>query len=147
MFGYFHFRLSKNIIAQIASDVDVMTKAGSLAGYRRLAARLRDRGFQEDHSAGAPICRSVGHGVLVDVMPTDPKILGFATRWYAKDIETARDYDLESKQLIRLVTPVLFITTKPDAFDGCGKQDHVMSHDLEDVISVLDGRPEIVADI
>jgi hypothetical protein len=132
---------------RVTRDVDVITEVGSLADYHRLGSRLRDQGFQEDQSAGAPICRWVGHGVLVDVMPTDPRILGFTNRWYAKAIETAQDYELESKQIIRLVTPVLFIATKLDAFDGRGKQDYVMSHDMEDVISVLDGRPELVAEI
>ncbi len=36
-------------------DVDVITEVGSLAEYHRLGDRLRDRGFQEDHSAGAQI--------------------------------------------------------------------------------------------
>ena len=33
------------------------------------------------------------------------------------------------------------------AFYGRGQGDFLMSHDLEDIVAVLDGRPEIVEDI
>jgi hypothetical protein len=40
--------------------------------------------------------------------------------------------------------------SRPDAvvqFLSCQRDDVVASHDLEDIVAVLDGRPEIVADI
>ncbi len=128
-------------------DVDVITEVGSLADYHRLGDRLRDRGFQEDHSAGAPICRWLGHSILLDVMPTDPKILGFTNRWYAEAIKAAQRYEIDNGRTIRLVTPEYFIATKLNAFKGRGEEDYEMSHDLEDIISVIDGRPEIVREI
>ena len=45
------------------------------------------------------------------------------------------------------VTPALFIATKLEAFHGRGGDDVVASHDLEDIIAVVDGRPEIVGDV
>lgn len=57
-------------------DVDVLAKIGSASEYRELEKRLRERGFEVDSTKGAPICRWVGHGVLLDVMPTDEQILG-----------------------------------------------------------------------
>jgi len=48
---------------------------------------------------------------------------------------------------IGLVKPAYFIATKLDAFAERGKGDYLESHDLEDVLSVVDGRPEIVDDI
>ena len=60
-------------------DVDVIVEVASLVEYYRISESLRDRGFFEDQSEQAPICRWAGHGVLLDVMPTDPGILGFGS--------------------------------------------------------------------
>lgn len=46
-----------------------------------------------------------------------------------------------------MVTASYFLTTKLAAFDGRGAGDYVLSHDMKDIISVLDGRPEIVAEV
>lgn len=51
-------------------DVDMIVEVGSLAEYYRLADRLRERGFSEDQSADAPVCRWVSPPVRLDVMPT-----------------------------------------------------------------------------
>jgi len=37
--------------------------------------------------------------------------------------------------------------TKLDAFDGRGKGDYIMSHDIEDIVAVLDGRKTIFNEI
>ena len=45
---------------------------------------------------------------------------------------------------IRLITAPCFVATKLDAFRERGKGDYLASHDFEDVLSVVDGRPELV---
>ena len=39
------------------------------------------------------------------------------------------------------------IATKIEAFRGRGGDDHQLSHDLEDLVAVVDGRPELIAEI
>lgn len=51
------------------------------------------------------------------------------------------------KYKIRLVTAPYFLATKLEAFHGRGKSDFQMSHDLEDIVTVIDGRPEIVEEV
>ena len=63
-------------------DVDVIVEVASLIEYHRLAKRLRELGFSEDQSPDAPICRWRAGGVLLDVMPTHPEIMGFGNEWY-----------------------------------------------------------------
>lgn len=58
-------------------DVDVITEVASLGDYYRLSEHLRERGFREDQSPDAPICRWVAAGLVLDVMPTKREILGF----------------------------------------------------------------------
>jgi hypothetical protein len=128
-------------------DVDTITETASITEYHKLGKRLRARGFDVDQSEGAPICRWAGHGIILDVMPIDEKVLGFSNYWYASAIETARALTLPSGASIKLIDAVHFLATKLAAFDGRGDEDYVMSHDLEDAICVLDGRPELEDEI
>ncbi|MHB8744477.1 MAG: hypothetical protein ACYC9L_15330 [Sulfuricaulis sp.] len=43
-----------------------------------------------------------------------------------------------------MVTAPYFLVTKLAAFDNQGKGDRATSHDMEDIVAVLDGRPEII---
>ena len=74
-------------------------------------------------------------------------MLGFSNRrWYPTAIATAPTLQISGHD-VRVVTPVLFIATKLEAFHGRGGDDVIASHDLEDIIAVVDGRPEIVGDV
>ena len=54
---------------------------------------------------------------------------------------------LPDKKQIRMVSAPYFLITKLEAFDGRGGGDYLMSHDIEDIIAVLDGRPEIIDEV
>jgi len=131
----------------LTRDVDTLAEVGTAAEYRDLECRLRERGFEVDSSRGAPTSRWVDHGILLDVMPTDERILGFGNIWYESAVRTAAPYDLQSGATIRLIDPVHFLATKLEAFAGRGGKDFVTSHDLEDVVCVLDGRPGLEDEI
>lgn len=128
-------------------DVDAIVRTDSLADYHRLGKALRDKGFAEDTSDGAPVCRWRTDNVVFDVMPTDEAILGFGNRWYEDAIETAGGYTLPSGRSIRFATAPYFLATKLEAFHGRGEGDYLASEDMEDIVSVLDGRPELVDEI
>ena len=125
-------------------DVDLIVHAAVRADYRRVEISLRERGFANDTSADAPICRWRVGAVIVDVMPTLSEILGFSNRWYPLALATARRARLPSGTMIRLVSPPVFIATKFVAFDDRGHGDYLFSHDLSDLISVVDGRSELL---
>jgi hypothetical protein len=126
---------------RVTRDVDTVTEIASIAEYYEMGQRLRGRGFEVDPSKDSPICRWIGHGILLDVMPTDESILGFTNCWYASAIKTAERFVLPNDMSIRLIDASHFLATKLVAFDGRGEEDYVMSHDLEDIICVIDGRP------
>jgi predicted nucleotidyltransferase len=128
-------------------DVDAITELASLGDYHRLSGELRKRGFKEDQSPDAPVCRWVAAGVVLDIMPTSLEVLGFGNRWYQSALDSAASVELPSGRSIRMVTAPYFLTTKLDAFVGRGMGDYLMSHDMEDIVAVLDGRSEIVNDI
>jgi hypothetical protein len=85
-------------------DVDVITEIASLDEYYRLAEQLREKKFQEDQSPGAPICRWVSGGLILDVMPTSEEILGFSNEWYVPAMADARKITLPSGKKITMVT-------------------------------------------
>ena len=116
----------------------------SLGDYYALSERLREKGFSEDRSEGAPICRWKGHDVVLDVMPTHSGVLGFGNERYQPALDAAMLTTLPSGKRIRMVTAPYFLVTKLAAFDDRGQGDYLMSHDIEDLVAVLDGRPEVV---
>jgi predicted nucleotidyltransferase len=128
-------------------DVDVIVEIASRVEYYRLEEELRSRGFKQDMSENAPVCRWLVDAIKVDIMPTQEDILGFSNRWYLPAIKNADHVELEKELAIQLVTPPYFLATKIEAFTGRGGGDYMASHDMEDIITVLDGRPEIVSEI
>lgn len=132
---------------RVTRDVDTIVQAGSLAEYHKLSEKLRKQGFKEDISDGVPLCRWVGDNVVLDVMPTDEKVLGFSNRWYPIAMQMAEPAKLPSGKRIQLVSAPCFLVTKLEAFDGRGKGDYQLSHDMEDIIAVLDGRPELFDEV
>lgn len=125
-------------------DVDIVAQVANTAGYHALEAQLRSKGFVQDMSAKAPICRWSYQGVAVDVMPTDKSILGFANRWYPLAIAYANYFELDAQNTIRLIAAPFFIATKLEAFEDRGKSDLLLSHDMEDIVTVIDGRPTLI---
>jgi hypothetical protein len=127
-------------------DVDVIVEVASYAEYARFSKRLRNLGFSEDSSEGAPICRWLIDHMKLDVMPTDETILGFSNHWYKPAIKAAEVVTLNGFEL-KVVTTPYFIGTKLEAFRGRGKGDFYASSDLEDIVTVLDGRPTILKEV
>lgn len=75
-------------------DVDMIIHATARADYQKIEAALRERGFVNDTSRDAPICRWRVGGVTVDVMPTLKEILGFSNPWYPHALATAQATNL-----------------------------------------------------
>jgi hypothetical protein len=130
--------------ARTTLDVDAIAEITSYAEYARFGERLRALGFAEDINEGAPLCRWVQRTTILDVMPLDEKVLGFSNRWYSAAMETAARYAIANDLEMRVVTAPYFLATKMEAFHGRGRRDFLGSHDIEDLIYVVDGRQEII---
>lgn len=129
-------------------DVDVIVGVTTRGQYHRWEERLRALGFSPDTRPAAPICRhQAPDGVVLDLMPTEESILGFSNRWYLTAIETAEWYELAPGLRIRIANAPAFLGTKWIALDQRGHGDALMSHDFEDIATVIAGRPEVIDDI
>lgn len=98
----------------------------------------------QDPSPEATVCRWRVDGVAVDLMPTQEEILGFTNQWYRMGVSTAQTLTLPSGVPIRVLRAPEFIATKLEAFYGRGGGDYLFSHDMGDIISVVDGRASLL---
>lgn len=128
-------------------DTDVICEVTGRVKYFRLGARLRDLGFKEDTTPGAPLCRWRSDLGILDVMPTDEAILGFSNRWYHRAVETSVWTEIGEALRIRLVSPPMFLATKLAAFEGRGRGDLMRSHDIEDILAVVAYREELPREV
>lgn len=134
--------------ARPTGDVDVVVSVRNRSEYHEVGEDLRRLGFREDTAEDAPICRWVSDGrshdrLVLDVMPVEEDVLGFTNPWYAPAFQAAQLVPLDAEIIVRAVTAPYFIATKLEAFRTRGAGQYLSSHDLEDIIVVVDGRPEL----
>lgn len=132
---------------RVTDDVDVIIKVTTRLDDYAFADRLRRSGLSECTDDGAPICRWVYDGILVDVMPTDGSVLGFKNAWFADALEHADVVPFTGGHTLRIISPPYFCCTKLEAFLDRGGSAYFESHDLEDVIAVVDGRPTLLDEV
>jgi len=128
-------------------DVDAIVAVVSLAEYQRVGGALRERGFAQTLEGGEPPYRWTYAGLKLDLMPTEPGILGFSNRWYGAVLRSAVMVVIGGGVAVRIADAPSFVATKLEAFLDRGGGDYLSSHDLEDVLSVVDGRPELAAEL
>jgi hypothetical protein len=86
-------------------------------------------------------------GVLFDLMPTDLAVLGFSNPWYPEAVKTATRARLSDHMEVRIISAPAFVATKLEAFISRGGGDLLSSHDLEDILNVVDGRASMVEEL
>ena len=129
-------------------DVDIVVTVAWLEYHAEggLRAQLLERGFREVLDEGV-ICRWSVEGVSVDIMDATGQLFGFTNRWYRSSFAEARDHDIGDGLMIRLISPACFLATKLAAFADRGDGDFQASHDIEDIVSVVNGRAMIEEDV
>lgn len=126
-------------------DVDLLTEVTPLANYYAFSERLVERGFKQRPTENV-ICRWFKGDQIIDVMPTDPEVLGFTNRWYESALNDAVLCLLPSGRQVRVITAPHFLATKLVAFASRGNGDYV-HHDIEDIVNIIDGRESIVEEV
>lgn len=128
-------------------DVDCVIEIHSRFQFAKMEENLRARGFKNDTSAGAPICRWIYKDIKVDVMPTDSDVLGFTNRWYEEGIEIKMQKMLPDGTGVFVFPPEYYLAAKFEAHKGRGGHDLRQSHDFEDIIYILDNCSELLENI
>lgn len=128
-------------------DVDAIVQAVNYVQYTDFEKRLRAADFRHDTSEGAPICRWKKGETLLDVLPVNGTDLGFHSNWYSEAVDTAETHEIAEGLFIKAVSPSCFLATKLEAFLDRGNNDYLGSRDLEDVVTVVNGREELIAEV
>jgi len=130
-------------------DVDCIVELGSsVLNYGQIERRLQALGWAPGSMTveGDPLCRFRKGALTVDVMPTNDKILGFAARWASEAIAYATSQSV-GKRNVQVISAPYFLAMKIEAFKSRGKDDYYGSHDLEDLVMVVEGRSEIIDEV
>lgn len=127
-------------------DVDVIVEVLTRREISRMEEKLRALKFDHDMSQGAPRCRWIFEGVKVDVMPVEDPMGEMRTRWFDVAVRTVVPVRLREVE-VRVVTAPCFVAMKMEAFSDRGQGDFVASHDVEDVIALVDGRQSLETEI
>ena len=127
-------------------DVDVVTREFGLVAPPDFERRLESLGFRHCSDPGAPVCRWTLDDLLVDVMHPDGKLHGFDSRWF-RHVPEHRENVVVGSTVIHIPLSPVYVATKLEAYVARGAEDVLGSHDLEDVIAVIDARPALAAEI
>lgn len=127
-------------------DVDVIVEVASRTRYYEFEDRLREAGFRNDEEV---ICRwhHPEHELMLDAMPTEASLLGFENRWQRRSFPHAASVELPSGARIRAIPPPFLLATKMEAHSGRGNRDLLASRDWADIVSLIDGREELVNEV
>jgi len=128
-------------------DVDCTIELSSYKEHTELEEDLRAKGFANDTSQGAPLCRWIYQDIKVDVMPTDEKVLGFNNQWYPGGVANKISKTLPNGTEIFVFPPEYYLASKFEAHNDRGGNDLRQSHDFEDIIYILDNCTSILEDI
>lgn len=129
-------------------DADAVVACSSYSRWAGLQAQLMQIGIMPANEPGAPICRMrTPKGYLLDVMPMDPDVLGFGNRWFQPGYDQSILCDLGEGVSIKVFPAALYAAAKAEAYRDRGKDDPWLSHDLEDLLTLLVCRPSLVAEI
>jgi hypothetical protein len=127
-------------------DVDMVAQVVTLNDYYKTTGRLKECGFKEAPEE-SNMCRWKKGRLTLDVLPSDEGVLNHSTnKWYPAAVEVAEYAVLPSGNRVRVITAPLFVATKFDAFHGRGGDDY-LHHDMEDIVNIVDGRAELVAEV
>ncbi|MDC0980127.1 hypothetical protein OAQ84_00180 [Bdellovibrionales bacterium] len=126
-------------------DVDCVVEVSHRGDYEDISKKLREIGFSEDIGSKV-LCRFKKKALILDVMPTDTRVLGFTNIWYKDGFKNSIKMKVSGQDISVFALPYL-VATKLEAFKGRGNSKYLFSHDIEDIVTLFDGRPSISIDL
>ena len=127
-------------------DIDVAVEVTGIIAHYALEDRLKALGFKPDVTIN---CRYMHGETIIDVMHTDGVLQGLNATWYQDGFDHAIDVKISGDKSIKILNSVYFVASKLEAFhDRAYKQKNYLDcKDLEDIVNVINGRPEFVEEI
>ena len=127
-------------------DIDVVVAATNYSEFMRVENLLREHKLINDTERDAsPFENRLAFrwwlgDLCIDILSTHDVRFGNDVRWLGSNLEYSYPYIFRDGTRIQLADAPAFIATKLDAFFERGKSDFFESRDLEDILTVIDGR-------
>lgn len=125
-------------------DVDMTLNIVNLSHWQQVQEKLGELGFHPN-PFGHAICSYKYKNIPVDIMATEDGPLGPTNKWYKIGFENLWTAAAKNQE-IKILSAPCYLASKFEAFNNRGK-DYRTSHDMEDIIYVLDNRINIVSEI
>ncbi len=125
-------------------DIDLTLNILNFGAWTKLQNQLAHLGFHPD-PFGHAICSYKYKDIPVDIMSSESGVHGPSNQWYNIGFEDLWRVDAKEQQ-INVFSAPCYLATKFEAFINRGK-DYRTSHDIEDIIYVIDNRTTIVNEI
>lgn len=125
-------------------DIDFTVNIVDVGEFHKTIEELGKLGFQPD-PFGTSICSYTYKSYPVDIIPAEDNAFGSTNRWYKIGFEDLWKVNVKDQEIYILSAPC-FLATKFEAFNSRGK-DYRTSHDIEDIIYIIDNRITIVDEI
>lgn len=123
-------------------DVDFIVHA-SLSRMDDLERELRALGFKHDPEVR---CRFTCEDLTIDIVQWPSPDGANANVWYEIASQTASNWQTPSGQKIKVIHAPVFVATKLEAMQARASS-YLNSHDLEDIVTVLDWRNQLVDEV
>jgi hypothetical protein len=125
-------------------DVDLTLNIINLRHWQEVQEKLAKLGFHPD-PFGHAICSYKYKDIPVDIMATEDGPFGPANPWYKIGFENLWSAKAKNQE-IKILSAPCYLATKFEALNNRGK-DYRTSHDMEDIVYVIDNRIPIVEEI
>lgn len=125
-------------------DIDLTINIINFTHWQNVQEQLGSLGFHPD-PFGQSICSYKFKDIPVDIMATEDGPLGPANRWYKIGFENLLSVKAKNQE-IKILSAPCYLATKFEAFNNRGS-DYRTSHDVEDIVYVLDNRIGVVEEI
>ncbi|ASB49423.1 nucleotidyl transferase AbiEii/AbiGii toxin family protein [Alkalitalea saponilacus] len=125
-------------------DIDMTLDIVNLHHWKEVQEKLAELGFQPD-PFGHTICSYKYKNIPVDIMATEDGPFGPSNSWYKPGFNNLWTVKAKNQE-IKILSAPYYLATKFEAFNNRGK-DYRTSHDIEDIIYVIDNRTSIVEEV
>jgi hypothetical protein len=132
-------------VTRFTKDVDFIIEPETKEELYEFEDELRELGFKKTFNGA--VCQWVVENVGVDILPADPDILGFDNRWCAEAKRSSIRVNIGQGLIINMVSGHCFLGLKLCAFRRRGRGNYWKSYDIDDLILVIGGRPEIEEEV
>lgn len=133
-----------DIKSRPTKDIDIVIEMMNRSHFNKIEEYLRSKGFKNDMTENAPLCRWIYKGIQVDVMPHDESIMGFTNKWYEPALKSLIQYEIKEGLKINIFSPEYYLATKMEAILNRGLDELKLSTDLEDFILIFDGNKSVM---